>query len=256
MIRSRLAPWALALAGAALLAVLLLGRSSEDAPEAPPGRESSPKPVRANRDEGDRAARGPDATSGRPEIPEDYVPPEVLAAAAGQGGGDLRANGEVPGRPEFQIGGDLQGDGQGEAGPPSPGRDGPPSFEGPAGAPAADRISETERVRRQAWVEKQRRRNALRVERMVDEFGLDESTAGRFAEVLDGSLSSKVALYESLDPAAIDENALTTGLEDIRRMEAAGLVDLLGRARYERYHQLDEEGVFVLPEEKQHPPGR
>lgn len=258
MHRARLAVWLLAGAGVLALAALLLGGPGEEsgmpAGSGPPEeRRADPGPV----DAPDAGPNVPDRAAGasRRDVPDDFVPPEVLAAAEGRGEPAAPVAGAVPARPEVRIGDALPERGTAPTTGPDAARH-PPSFEGLDEAPTASRsVSETERARRQRWTENQRRRNSLRVERMTAEFGLDAAEAARFGEILDASLASKVALYETLDPGAIDQNALTTGLEEIRRTEATALIDLLGRARFEKYKELDEQGVFVLPEEKQKPPG-
>jgi hypothetical protein len=112
----------------------------------------------------------------------------------------------------------------------------------------------SEADREAAWVDRQRRRNALRVEVLEREVGVPHDAAERAGELLEAALAEKLALYRSLDPEAPDRDVLAQGVAESARRLEQGLTSVLGPAKYAEYKQLDEEGRFVLPDEMLKPP--
>ncbi len=251
----KIAAVAAALAAAAAVIWLLVGPSRSDdgkgrAPARDAGRASWTEGPDGRGGGAGRRGAGAGADEGRDPVAPDGAPP------APPGGGPVPLPIEVriePGRrPLGRVGvaGADERGAMGAAGGPGAGEDA-----GGAGA-GGERTPELERERRDAWVDRQERRNRLRVDVIAAELGLDEARAKSLGDAFDAALRAKVAFYDSLDPKALDEAALGKRNAEIRSELESRLLAVLGPKGYETYQQMEAEGRFFLPEEMKKPPPR
>ncbi|GIW71865.1 MAG: hypothetical protein KatS3mg102_1407 [Planctomycetota bacterium] len=140
---------------------------------------------------------------------------------------------------------------------------------GPERAPRADAASPGERARpglssgsgaepgelarRAGWLQRQERRNQLRVRILTQELGLDPARAERVRQALSAFVAAKAALYERLEAEGGSKQLLSTELERLRAELAERLRAELGTAGYEAYAAMEAGGRFALPEEKKRP---
>jgi hypothetical protein len=110
-------------------------------------------------------------------------------------------------------------------------------------------------ARRAAWVERQARRNELRVRVLVEEMRLGPEEARAAREALEGFVQGKVALFESLDAQGVRraDPRLTGGLAELRAELERNMTAAIGVEGYRALAAMDAAGRFVLPEEKKKP---
>ena len=100
------------------------------------------------------------------------------------------------------------------------------------------------------WQARRSRRNRLRLDRLVEEFGLDADDTARIQAAFENSVSSTRKLFSHLDPTNPDLELLSTGLSHIRSALRSDLQEVLGPARLALYEEWNRLGRFVLPEER------
>ncbi len=184
--------------------------------------------------------------------PDGELPPEVAAALRGEPV-EAPAEGALPfdveiaaleGRPDALPGGAPRGPSGPEAGAE------PVAGAGDEGA-GEDGVTPQERERRAGWIDRQNRRDALRIEVLQDSLGVAPLLASQAREAFRTALNEKVELYETRpdDPPAV----LGPLLAEIRRRLAENLTAILGEATFDAYTALDDAGHFVLDDEVKKP---